>query len=431
MSDDKLKAREVAIQERGVSIFDFITHSPLLGDQSQAASTSEFARGVGYYAPWENEADGFALHSRRNARALHMVGVPVHLRSAVPAQSDLINLPPDIAPLLRASIARYSAQVYQVILNAATAWNLTTHKFLGEAELAAVNHCRAIYTVWERDRIAPEIVQALNRVGQVWVACKANVAMLERCGVEPGKLRWVPMPYFDDDAHLALRGRARRPGVPRFYHIGKWEPRKVQPRIIEAFLRAFAPGEAQLMLKLSGLRQAVDGFPASAHASIKRLLLDPELQAKGWTLETVSRYVSVVDRRLPAEQLRKFHELGDVYVSLSRGEGFDIPAFEAKLSGNHLVYTPSGGPQDFAAASDFLVPATGSVRCHPMYHWEPDAEYIDYRVEDAVAAMRAAGDAVRSGAAQSAAEPVPVEYAAASVGEAMKRNLSELVEPLV
>lgn len=430
MSDDELKARAVAIQERGTSIFDFISHSPLLGEQSQATATSEFARGVGYYAPWENEADGFALHSRRNARALHRAGVPVHLRSAVPAQSDLINLPPDIAPMLRASIARYSAQVYQVILNAATAWNLTTHKFLGEAELAAVNHCRVIYTVWERDRIAPEIVQALNRVSQVWVACKANVTMLERCGVEPAKLRWVPMPYFDDDPHLALRGHARRAGVPRFYHIGKWEPRKAQPRIIEAFLRAFKPGDAQLMLKISGLRQAVDGFPASPLAYIKRLLLDPELQDRGWTLETVGRYVSVVDRRLTAEQLRKFHELGDVYVSLSRGEGFDIPAFEAKLAGNRLVFTPSGGPQDFAATSDFLVPATGAVRCHPMYHWEPDAEYLDYQVEDAVAALRAAAAAVVAAPGGRSGDPVPSEYTADAVGAAMRRNLSELVEPL-
>lgn len=426
--DDPLKAREVAIRERGSSIFDFISHSPLLGDQSKAAAVSEYARGVGYYAPWENEADGFALHSRRSARALHMAGVPVHLRSAVPAQRDLGELPADVAPLLRASIGRYSAQVYQVILNAATAWNLTTHKFLGEAELAAVNHCRVIYTVWERDRVAPEIVQALNRVGQIWVACRANLAMLERCGVDAAKLRWVPMPCFPDDPHLALQGRARRPGVPRFYHIGKWEPRKAQSRIVEAFLRAFAPGDAQLMLKISGLRQAVDGFPATPAAAIKRLLLDPELQDKGWKLETSARYISVVDARLEAVQLRKFHELGDVYVSLSRGEGFDIPAFEAKLAGNRLVYTPSGGPQDYAASADYLVPATGAVRCHPMYHWEPDAEYIDYRTEDAVTAMRRAAADVRSGAR--AVTGVPPEFQAEAVGQMMRKNLSELVEPL-
>jgi glycosyltransferase involved in cell wall biosynthesis len=428
MTDDPLKARGVAIRERGAVITDFLGHPFDDHPAAQQTRASEIALGVCYYAPWENEADGFALHSRRNARALHYAGVPVHLRSAAPSMGPMEASPPEIAPLLHASIARYSAQVYQVILNAAAAWNLTTHRFLSEQELAAVNHCRVIYSVWERDRVAPEIVEALNRVGQVWTASRQSLAMLQRSGVAAEKLRYVPMPYFPDDPHLALAGRARKPGVPRFYHIGKWEPRKAQPRILEAFLRAFKPGEAQLWLKISSLRVAIDGFPAGPFPVLKKLLLDPVLQDKGWNQETINRYISVVDSRLEPAQLRTFHALGDVYVSLSRGEGFDIPSYEAKLSGNRLIYTPSGGPQDFAASTDYVVPYTGSVRCHPMYHWELDAEYGDYRVEDAMQALQQAAADVRAGTPY--ALGVPPSFQAEHVGKLMRANLTELVEPL-
>jgi hypothetical protein len=235
----------------------------------------------------------------------------------------------------------------------------------------------------------------------------------------------VPCPHFPDDPHLALQGRQRKPGPTRFYHIGKWEPRKAQDRILEAFLLAFRPGQAFLSLRSSGLDHPVVAFPQSPHEALAKLIDRSDVRANGWTSTNVMRSVRLYVQRLSEDQLMILHREGDVYVTLSRGEGFDMPAMDAKLSGNLLLYTPSGGPQDFAGDRDVLVPQTGMVRAHEMYEWQ-DTEYIDYSIDSAVAGMQLA--ARRAEVHDRAPHVDLAPFTAASVGARMRRYLDELRE---
>ena len=63
----------------------------------------------------------------------------------------------------------------------------------------------------------------------------------------------------------------------------------------------------------------------------------------------------------------ELHGKNDVYVSASRGEGLDLPAFAAKLSGRLLAMTDSGGPRDFVNDGDILVPPCGLVTADTDY----------------------------------------------------------------
>jgi hypothetical protein len=69
-----------------------------------------------------------------------------------------------------------------------------------------------------------------------------------------------------------------------------------------------------------------------------------------------------------------------------------LPAFEAKLVGNRVISTDSGGPRDFIHADegDYLIETTGEVSAHPRYWWGDGATYIDYDVNEIVSAMQAA-----------------------------------------
>jgi glycosyltransferase involved in cell wall biosynthesis len=422
------------------TILDYAEHGPETdGGVAQSPAfkegrPSDHEHGVFYFAPWEPVADGFAEHCRRQARALALTGEPVLVRSFFQRigggeDSDEFRAIEELMrPLLRASISRPKVEIYQLVPSETALFRYTGygHPFLSEADNAMVNRFRIFYTVWERDRATRGAVQALKRVGQCWTGCEANRAMLERSGVPPERLRVVPLPFFPDDPHIKLWGRARKPGPVRFYHIGKWEPRKAQDRIVLAFLLAFRPGEAELILKTSDLRTKVEDYPQGPAQAVHAALLDPAVRKQGWSPTNVNLGVKIVSKRLPAEKIVEMHALGDIYVTLSRGEGWDLPAFDAKLSGNIMVYTPSGGPQDFAGVSDLRVEPSGSIKCNPFYQWSPDAEYLDYPIDAAVEALRAALKLVPI---RTRVPDVELEnFEAATVGARMRQCINELIE---
>lgn len=357
---------------------------------------AEHAGGVAYHGPWADPTDGFNEHVRRCAEALACTGVPVHLREIAPRAGDLDDgVWKRMRRLTETSIARYTVVVKQVVPAAGVLQRLTTHPHVPPALLADMLKSTVISAVWERFPIPKPDVDALNRVGQVWVACSSNADALVKAGVVV-PIVVVPIPHRVDDPHYALRHRAKRvPGRRvRFLAIGKWEPRKGMKELIEAFLLAFRPGQAMLTLKTSAGSPKWKTYPPGPQHVVGPLLQHPEVMKNGWTPAMVQKDVYVHQRLMDEQALLDMHDTSDVYVSLSRGEGFNMPAYDAALSGKLLVYVPSGGVEDFACDKDLRVPVHGSVLADATYGWEPGARYLDYRIEDAVAALRSAREKV-------------------------------------
>lgn len=399
--------------------------------------------GIAYHAPWEDVFAGFPEHARRCAIALGATG-PVHLRSIDASQfrstGDVAYLVAydkmrkGLRHLLEASIKTYDAEVFQVIADPASFYRIAgpTHPFLSGRELEFVHSRRVISTVFERDRIIPDVAKCLNRVGQTWVANHQDRDMLVYNGVAEEKVKVVPIPYFDNDPHLALgRLKEDRDFVKSpcaFYHIGKWEPRKEQRNILGAFMLAFRPGESKLFMKTSYQSPDFGSYPSSPNQAIKEWLSDPRVVKNGWNEATVNRNIYVIQSRLSANQMLQLHRQGDVYVTLSRGEGFDMPAFDAKLAGKLMVYTPSGGPQDFASLYDVKVEPMSSAPCHPFYGWSEDACYGDYSLWTAVEAMRVARDRFMSHPKPTFTTKRKERFGAKAVGEMMRDNLMEITQ---
>jgi len=394
---------------------------------------AEHERGVLFQGPWEIYADGFCEHVRRLARSLSIAGVPVHLRSAIPrhrspsGEDRLVDQ--EYGDLLFAKIASYVAQVQMVVPTPGVLSSLVTHRWYSVEQLRYINAHRTICTVWERQSgVHADDVAALNTAASSWVATPSAIELLANAGVERERLHWVPCPFLPDDPHLKLLGRERRPGPVRFYHVGKWEPRKEQRQLIGAFLRAFRPGQAMLMLKTSEKSPPLLDYPTSPMAALRGWMDDKAVLSNGWTPDNLERGVRVIAKRLSGEQMIELHSMGDCYVTLSRGEGFDMPAFDAKLAGNLMVYTPSGGPQMFCGDWDELVPQTGVVDCHPFYGWPDDSTYLDYDMDDAVLALRRAATSVRRGERCRGMDVTP--FSARSVGRKMRGLLEQLAGDL-
>ena len=420
------------------TILDYMGASPFEGNDLppfREGTKAVNPEGIGFYAPWDEPFSGFPEHSRRNALALSGSGIPVHLRSmsakvytALTGEEKRIHA--QVKSLVDASIGTYVSQLYMFVPFDELLQMNASNAFLEPAELLAVNALKIFYNVWERQSMPDSAVRVLNTIGQTWVACQDNKDMYLRSGVEEQRIRVVPMPYFEDDPLLKLAGRTRKPGPPRFYHISKWEPRKEVRNIIGAFLMAFEPGKAKLFLKINDLKAKIQDYPQGVEACMHEWVQHERVKTNNWTIPLINRDILIIKRMLPADQIVKFHEVGDCYVTLSRGEGFDMPAFDAKLASNMMIYTPSGGPQDFAEPGrDILVPKTGTVPAHPFYRWGKEATYIDYDLETAISAYQVAFDKIISGNSASKNTGYLEEgFSAKNVGARMRRNLEELLE---
>jgi glycosyltransferase involved in cell wall biosynthesis len=397
-------------------------------DSSSAGQSADVERGVVLKGPWETFGDGFSEHTRRNARALALAGVPVALRSVSPrvriAVDDELTIDRDYADLLHRTISTVAAQVIQIIPHEGNFTPFVTHRYYSVDELRAINSRMAFYAVWERMAgLRQDDREALALVGQVWVGCNATKAFLCSEGVDEAKVRVFGCPYLPDDPYLKLRGRAKQPGRPRFYTIGKWEPRKDQHRMLGAFLRAFKPGQATLFVKTSARAPFFENYPHSIGASQEEWLRDDLVKAQGWTAENVGRDVIVATKHISAEAIVALHRLSDCYVSLSRGEGFDMPSFDAKLAGNLLLYTPSGGPQDFAHPNDVRVEASGLVDAHPHYNWVAGSKYLDWDLDAAVEGFRLAAARIQG---KIECAPDLTAFGALEVGKRMAASLAEM-----
>jgi glycosyltransferase involved in cell wall biosynthesis len=395
---------------------------------------SEHAEGYLWQGPWQAVADGFAEHCRRQALALHEAGAVVQLRglSSRAVEDPVAHAKNEakLAKLLDASVSRYVTEIYMMVPTERLMERLLMPKIRADGQLAlepveqaVVDAHRVLYTVWERDKLSRGALDLMKRVGQCWVGCRANAEMLVRSGLEPARVKVVPCPHFPDDPHLALQCRSRMPGPPRFYHIGKWEPRKAQDKILEAFLLAFKPGQAMLSMRCGALGQTVPGYPQSMHQALFNLLQRDDVKANGWTTTTVQKRIRLYPNRMSEGELLCLHREGDVYVTLSRGEGFDMPAMDAKLAGNLMLYTPSGGPQDFCGGKDAQVPKTGMIPAHPMYEWA-DTQYLDFSIEHAVSGMRKMAE--RALEHDRVADAWLLNFTAAAVGKRMLAHLAEL-----
>lgn len=401
------------------------------GDQraSDAGREADYQHGIVLKGPWETFGDGFSEHTRRNARALALAGVPVALRSVAPkiriAMGEELQIDEDYKDLLQKTIAVVDAQILQLVPTDGSLSMLTAHKFYSVAEQKILNGRKVFYTVWERFAgLQDDDRRALQSVGQVWVACQASKTFLVNEGLDESKVKVFPCPYLPNDPILKISSEPKKRNArPTFYHIGKWEPRKEQRNILGGFLLAFKPGECVLLIKTSEKAPYFDGYPTSIAVSIEEWLSDDRVKANGWTKDNLGKDVFAVTKRLSASQMTLLHKTSDCYVTLSRGEGFDMPAFDAKMAGNLMLYTPSGGPQDFAHAEDVQVEPSGLVDAHPFYRWVKGAKYLDYDMDAVASAYRIAAKKIRDGVI---AKGDLAAFSAQSVGDGMAAAIREL-----
>lgn len=360
---------------------------------------AEHPSAVMYVGEFETLWDGTAVAVRAHARALAQTGIPVLLRSfsgtvvdengiCRPAHS--VEPHPQVAseigplelttadsyfPVIKHLVVRDAEHLRQVVIPRGA----IAEDFEQQAAMRkAIYDSTILYTVWERDRVDPGIVKILSKVAENWVPCRANRNMLISCGVPAEKIVVVPHPYDPADPILKLRRRKPDTEWKKFYSIGRWEPRKGYAELVDAFLLTFKPSDkAILTIKYTGGKWP--GYP-SPEETMTLAIVSPVFRERGWTPEKIRERVKLIEGRFPRAAILELHYRNNLYVSASRGEAWNLPAFEAALAGNSVCYVPSGGVEDYLGNGHSVVAPDGLEAVPRSYNWEADAQWMSYSI---------------------------------------------------
>jgi len=203
------------------------------------------------------------------------------------------------------------------------------HRVLEVERLARSEGSKLIAcTTWEGLSAPPELVDRLyERFDQVWVPSQVNATAFRRPGLHA---RVVPH-CFDPRAPMA---QVQRPDDDafRFYWIGAWNARKNPMGLIRAFALAFEAGSrAELLIHSPGC--SMDTF---VHALASTGLEQRDLPT-----------IKLSNKQLSTIAVENLHASSDCFVSASRGEAWNLPAFEALIA-DRMVITQYGlGSDDF------------------------------------------------------------------------------------
>jgi hypothetical protein len=385
-------------------------------------------------------ATGYGEAGAEYARALHRVGVPIRwspmvkldgrwrhrfdasLEGSFPGQGALdADYDEELLSLLNRPVERDV-----LLVHAPYEW---WDRCRDQAPGARV----VVFTTWETDRLPVAWRDALNRHDLVLVPSEFNRRAFAGSGVH------APMAVVP---HAARRVRpASKARLPRiapddfvFYTIGEWRARKNLEGTVRAYLDAFTADEpVALVVKTSDVDyDALDRWRRSRTPDVP-----PSSTAAWWTLANIlaeyprAAKVHLIAGRVPRRMIDELHARGDCFVSLTRGEGWGLGAFEAGLFDKPSIITGWSGHVEYLGADYPLlvrhelvdVPTVGSggpgTGGEPAARWaSPDRKHASELMRSAfdnAAAMRVVGASLGA--------RLRDEYRTERVGGALSRAL--------
>jgi glycosyltransferase involved in cell wall biosynthesis len=265
---------------------------------------------------------------------------------------------------------------------------------------------------WETNSIPPRWQRAFALVAEIWVYSRY---MAQNIGaVAPVPVVALPPPV----QRPAEPAAPLRLGIPEgflflfvFDYLSTVQ-RKNPVGLVEAFRRAFAPGEGpRLLIK-------------TINGPLRPLSEEEVLWAADGRED-----IHVIDRSLSGDELNGLMAACDCYVSLHRAEGFGLTLAEAMAIGKPAIATGYSGNVDFMnERNSYLVDFTIGRVGPECEIYPPEGEWADPSVDHAAQLMREVysdpREAARRGAR--AAQEIEQTLSPAATGAAMLRRLEQL-----
>ncbi|MBA9076671.1 glycosyltransferase family 4 protein [Rufibacter quisquiliarum] len=219
------------------------------------------------------------------------------------------------------------------------------------------------YTTWETDRLPSHWPALLNQMDGIMVTSHWNRQVFAQCGVTVPILVLPHVSEFEGKAgsdsepsqtlHSLFRAAK---GHFLFYSIGVWNERKAPWVLIKAFQEEFKPDEKVALL----LKTGVEDWTSPCKRRWDRLFrkrFGRAAVALRKCSEKGGAKVFHLDQELSNQAMARLHTRGDCFVSLTRGEGWGMGAYEAAWFGKPVIMTAYGGALDYLPEEHaYLVP---------------------------------------------------------------------------
>jgi glycosyltransferase involved in cell wall biosynthesis len=206
-------------------------------------------------------------------------------------------------------------------------------------------------TAWETSRTPAHWRELMSQADAIAVPSEFNRAVFQAAvpEVPVTLLPHIRRHTWNDYTPSERRGAKSDLGIPAhhrvFYTIATWDPRKDLPEMIRLFVQAFSNDDpVTLLIKTNEL--GADIGPHFRQRSTRTLAAEV-VSELGRELGRAPPNIILNTDRLGSAELDMIHAIGDVYVTVSHGEGFALGAFEAATRATPVLATAWGGQTDF------------------------------------------------------------------------------------
>jgi glycosyltransferase involved in cell wall biosynthesis len=266
---------------------------------------------------------------------------------------------------------------------------------------------------WEVSRFPEAMRASFDYIDEVWVTSEYARSAISSATTKP--VVKIPVPVEIPTDVGSDRARFGLPEAFTFlfaFNFHSVFERKNPLATIDAFSRAFAPGEGPVMVVKS----------ANGDTRPERLQDMREAAADRPDIRVVDGYFS------PDEQ-RTLMATCDCFVSLHRSEGWGLGLAEAMALGKPVIATAYSGNLEFMdEANSYLIPYRPSFVPEGVDPYPPGAEWAEPDVAAAAAAMRAVVEDRSEAAARAerGRRDVRERLSADRAGALMARRLGEV-----
>lgn len=274
---------------------------------------------VEYYAPFAQKT-GYAQAAHDYMLALHRAGVSMRIVPLVECNSDdLDERYHELIPLATAASDR--KVTHRIVHTVPQAIPMFLPEERGDFTRIAV-------TTWETSDAPAGITDALGKCSDKIVVPSvfcANVLGAARADI-------VLVPHCFDPEHWPVSDIPPDDSPYSFYSVLSWCERKNPIGLIKAYLSEFSSeDDVVLRLKLSGYSEED---------------LEALVQASGIPMSELPA-LEIIPEYLDHEDMLDFYNENHVFVTAARGEGWNLPAFEAALLGKPVICSDFGGEEDY------------------------------------------------------------------------------------
>ena len=254
---------------------------------------------------------GYANHARNFFTALNEL-IPVGIESTTVDDTMVLS------PTQHEMLSRHTGQnVLHIVLEC------TNHPIF----YADIPGPKIAYNVWESTRQPDEFFARLLEYDQLWVPSEWQ----RQCSIDQG--------YPEERVKVVHEGVDRSVFAPntdrfdkfKFLLIGRWEHRKSTTEIIRAFLQEFPTEDVELHCVVDN-KFSVDGLNST----------EARLQAHGFRDERIK-----VRHFMSQKDYLDLLTHGDVFVSCSRSEGWNLPLIEALSCGIPSICSDCSGQLEY------------------------------------------------------------------------------------